>query len=245
MTSQEDYPRQAPYSRAEIAGHVAVTIPNSAVAILAAVWLVQHRGAAAGIWPWLLVATVLGMTLADFVSGVLHWMFDTWFDELRPQLRRMVVVVREHHIRPNAIHQTRWYHDTGPLSVIALGVNLPLLLPMVLGGPPGALGYAAVWTGLVADLCIVFMLEFHKLGHKPRARGPLGWLQRAHLLCSPSHHGAHHSGIHDYNYCIVNGLSDHLLSRRGFWRALEQAITRLTGAQPRQNDRIWLEKYRR
>ena len=241
----EDYPRAEPYSRAEIVRHVAMTLSNSVIALLAIGWLVWHRGVAASIWPWLVLATFAGTVAADFVSGILHWMFDTWFDEFRPRLRRMVVVVREHHIRPGAIHRTRWHHDAGPLSVIALGVSLPAMLPMVLRGPPSALGYAAVWTGLVTDLCIVFMLEFHKMGHRPPMRGPLGWLQRAHLLCSPQHHGEHHSGNHDYNYCIVNGLADHLLNRIRFWRTLEAIISWLTGAQPRHSDRIWLVKYRR
>ncbi|HEY8206284.1 MAG TPA: fatty acid desaturase CarF family protein [Myxococcaceae bacterium] len=239
-----DYPRAEPYSRAEVAGHIAVTIPNAVVVLAAITWLIRHRDLGASAWPWLVPAAFLGTMAADFVSGILHWMFDTWFDEFRPQVRRMVVVVREHHIRPGAIHQTRWYHDAGPLSVIALGVSLPALLPMVLPGPAGPFGYAAVLAGVVTDLCIVFMLEFHKLGHRPPARGPLGWLQRAHLICSPQHHGRHHGGKHDYNYCIVHGLADVLLNRTRFWRTLESIISRLTGAQPRQNDRIWLDKYR-
>lgn len=244
MSTGQDYPRIAPYSRVEIAAHAAVALPNVAAVLWSGGWLVRHHAPLASAWLWLPLATLAGMTLADFVSGFLHWLFDTWFSEERPQLRRMVIMVREHHIRPLAIFQYSWYHDAAPLSVIALGVCAALLWPALLDRAPSVADYCRVWTGLVANLSIVFMLELHKLGHARPAPGWLGRLQRWHLVMSPRHHGKHHRGRHDADYCIVNGLADHALNAIHFWRAIEAVISRATGAVPRSNDRVWLANYR-
>ncbi len=89
------------------------------------------------------------------------------------------------------------------------------------------------------------MLEFHKCGH--RARNPL-WvrlLQKSGLLLSVPHHIQHHSGNHDYNYCLINGWADRTLGRLGLFRSLEWLIARWTGAQPQHNDHEWLRRFGR
>ncbi len=222
-----------------------MAVPNATLVSWSAGWLILNRGIAYTEWYFLCVATIMGMVFADFVSGLLHWLFDTWFSELQPRLRRMVVMVREHHIQPLAIFKYRFYQDAAPLSMIAMLLTAPVLLPVVLStGPASTARYCFAWACVIADLCIVFMLEFHKLGHRPMARGLLGQLQRCHLLLSPRHHSKHHRGRHDADYCIVNGLADHILGRVGFWPALEELISRLTGAIPRKNDDAWMKQYR-
>ena len=72
-----------------------------------------------------------------------------------------------------------------------------------------------------------------------------GLLHWAGLLLSVPHHIQHHSGNHDYNYCLINGWADQTLGRLGLFRALEWLIARWSGARPQENDHEWLRRFGR
>ncbi|HEV3000359.1 MAG TPA: fatty acid desaturase CarF family protein [Solirubrobacteraceae bacterium] len=235
-----------PLSRASERTHLAGGALNAAATAAALAWLVRHRDVArerplapAG-------AVVAGTFVADFVSGTLHWAFDTWFDEGVEPLRRMVYIVREHHMRPARIFQYRLRDEAGLLSWFGLALSAPLYAAaMAPGGRPTPARVACAAAGVTMTSEIVLMLEFHKYGHRLR-RGRLARsLQRAGLLLSPEKHLQHHSGDHDTNYCLVTGIADQTLGRMGAFRAMERAVTRVTGAQPRRDDLQWSARYGR
>jgi hypothetical protein len=121
---------------------------------------------------------VAGLFVADLLSGAAHWAFDTWFDEHHPIFHRMVLVVREHHIAPQEMFRYPFYNDTGQLSVISLVLTAPILIPVTLWASASVLTAAVVWACVLHALCFVFMLEFHKSGHRRAAR--TGWAD--HLM---------------------------------------------------------------
>jgi hypothetical protein len=233
-----------PYTPSEIRFHLIGAVLNGAVTLSGLIWGFATAWKGSPAWPWVVLAILAGFYTADLVSGLLHWAFDTWFDENITFLRRMVLQVREHHVYPNRIFHISFRHDAGTLSWISLILAGPPILWAILSGA-GPAGHSVVLASAIFSVLLVTMLEFHKCGHRARNPWWIRLLQRSGLLLSVPHHVQHHSGNHDYNYCIINGWADRTLGRLGLFRGLEWVIARWTGARPQRNDHEWLRRFGR
>jgi hypothetical protein len=241
-----DLDELAPLSRNGMLVHLLGAALNGFGLLLTAVFLVRHVEVLGRGWPLILLAIIVATFLADFLSGLLHWAFDTWFNASPTALRRMVFVVREHHLRPARIFRYRLRDEVGMLSWFGLLLASPFLAFALLpAGEPGPVRFAAAVAGVTASLEIVLMLEFHKCGHRMRRGRLIRGLQRIHLLLSPEQHLRHHSGEHDVNYCLITGVADRTVGRLGAFRLLERCICAVTGAVPRADDVEWAKRYGR
>jgi ubiquitin-conjugating enzyme E2 variant len=212
---------------------------GAAAAALAAL---QVRLALNGhLWHWWTPAAfAAGVIAADLGSGVVHWAADTWGRDDMPVIgHRVLVPFRVHHINPDDFLRRSFVDTNGDVAFIAaLMAGGLLLLPRDAPwtGPAAVFGLAFCGIGMMTN-------QIHQWAHMPDPPAPVRRLQDAHILLSRIEHAIHHDRPYDAHYCITTGWCNRPLQAIGFFRALETAITRLTGARPRDDDDRYEERY--
>ena len=185
------------------------------------IWL-NTRGDTA---KWVVAAAaVAGYLLADFVSGLIHWLADRFGTPETPIIGPAFVrPFREHHTDPEAI--TR--HD----FIETNGNNCLLLVPQLVltfyfldlspGQPLRLFG-----AGLVLFLsCGIFATnQFHKWAHMAKPPAVPRILQRVHLILSQGHHKIHHISPFNTHYCITTGWWNVPLRKLRVFETLEAIL---------------------
>lgn len=190
--------------------------------------------------PCMIICAIL---LADFIGGVVHWGFDTWGTPETPFFGNFIRSFREHHVNLAAITK----HDF-------IETNADTMLPLI----PGLLlqsyflfsknKHGTYVRNVHSDNAgkHVFFLTFsffmaltnevHKWAHQARPPAFVRPLRFCRVVLTPSAHMKHHRGNHDRSYCITTGWMNWVLDRTNFWRRVEEIVTAMTGALPRDND---------
>jgi ubiquitin-conjugating enzyme E2 variant len=182
-----------------------------------------------------LIYFVVAMCLADWISGMVHWYFDTWGTINTPLLGSFIRSFREHHLDAREICNHDFVETNADSTVGSV-----LLLPVIIYSIPNemwGLQSVLIWASLLTG----FTNEFHKWSHERRPTGIIKFLQATHLVLPCKHHHVHHTSPHDEYYCITNGWLNPVLSRIDYWRRLETFITKVTGAVPREDDFAWCD----
>jgi plasmanylethanolamine desaturase len=192
---------------------------------------------AAGLFSWWLPFVVLAaMGLADFVSGVVHWVADTWWSETMPILgQRFLRPFRVHHVNPDDFLRRDFIDCNGDVAML----TLPLLLSAFFIPLSGELSRLAAVAVVAFSAAALPTNQVHQWAHmRPPPRLICG-LQRCGLLLSVRQHQRHHTTPYVMNYCIATGWCNRPLTAINFFSALEWAVSRCTGLQPRQDDRTF------
>jgi Lipid desaturase domain len=197
------------------------------------VWLLVEIAPRLATNPFLaLSALMLGFVAADFLSGFVHWMADTWGTPEWPLIGKALIrPFREHHVDEKEI--TR--HD----FVETNGNNCFISLPVATGA--ALLPEGTAWLFLAAmtfSLCLAIFgtNQFHKWAHMDEPPRYARMLQRASLILPPEHHAVHHTAPYAKYYCITVGWLNEALFRLRFFQTLEKIISSLTGLIPREDD---------
>jgi plasmanylethanolamine desaturase len=222
-----------------------VQLAFSALSIAAAAAVLAALGARVAMrvdlaqW-WVPLAFVGGIAAADFGSGIVHWAADTWGRDDLPVIgRRLLVPFRVHHVNPDDFLRRRFIDTNGDVASLSVPVLLGLcLVPLDTGwgGPLAVFGFGLCGIGVMTN-------QIHQWAHMPSPPRPIRALQVGGLLLGRADHAAHHDRPYDAHYCITTGWCNRPLEAIGFFRRLEAAITRLTGARPRDDDRRYDERY--
>jgi plasmanylethanolamine desaturase len=172
---------------------------------------------------------------ADFISGLFHWMGDTWGSPETPLAGKVFVrPFREHHIDQKAITRHGFIEVNGANCAISLG---PLLGTHFLAIDEGRMGAVLLALFLGTFLFWIFLTnQFHSWAHQDQPPKIVAWLQKMHLILPDDHHQVHHAAPYMKYYCITNGWLNEPLHRLRFFRVLEKIISATTGMIPRKDD---------
>ena len=184
--------------------------------------------------PWLVLsALLLSYLAADFVSGFVHWMGDTWGSTDMPVLGKAFIrPFREHHVDEKAITRHDFVETNGNNCLVSIPVAI-----LAVALPHSSPGWVFVSTFLGAMIFWVMATnQFHKWSHLDQPPALIGFLQRVHLILPPDHHRIHHTAPYNKYYCITVGWMNKPLVMIGFFPTLERLITWATGLIPRGDD---------
>lgn len=168
--------------------------------------------------------------ITDWISGLFHWLEDSYGHPHLPIIGRYVTKPDLlHHYHPRKFVTNSWFSSSDLLLLLCL---VALLIAFVLGRlSPMVLLAAAL--GVNAN-------QIHKWCHRTaRENGKIiVALQRLRLVQSPRQHNRHHVGRKDACYCILTDFLNPVLDACRFWRALEFAIFRLFNIRKRDDDAL-------
>jgi len=171
--------------------------------------------------PWQLIASLAvalptGYLAADLVSGVIHWVADSFFDETTPLIGSLLIQpFREHHRDPEGITRHGFFEAAGNSCLVTLPPLAALWLWGATGGPAGIVAIFGLAVALCAALGVFATNLIHRSAHVPEAnqRASIAALQRCGLILSAGHHAQHHQGANDCAYCVTCGWLNPLLDR--------------------------------
>jgi ubiquitin-conjugating enzyme E2 variant len=185
--------------------------------------------------PWsVLLAFVSGVAAADFGSGLVHWSADTWGRADLPVIGpRILWPFRVHHTNPDDFLRRRFLDTNGDVAALVTIALVGLLLMPFDSHWQQLLGVAGL------GLCAFggWTNQIHQWAHMPSPPRAVRLCQRLGLLLRPTDHAAHHDGPYHGHYCITTGWCNRPLEAVRFFRRLEDAVTYVTGALPREDER--------
>ncbi len=217
--------------------HRTYEICGMAVAAAFAIWLAARLGTSAVsswfLWP---LSAFAGILIADFISGFVHWMFDTWWSvDTRVVGQLAVRTFRHHHLDPRAMTKHDFVETNGhnwAITVIYTGIGFGFADPAETRLLDVFLGQ----TFLIGTLFIMVTSQFHKWAHSESVPRWVRFLQWSGIALDSEHHRTHHTAPYDQYYCVTNGWMNRPLQVIGFFRTLERLVTWVTGAIPRRDD---------
>lgn len=182
---------------------------------------------------WVLLAIALAWIAADLVSGVVHWLADTWGSEEFPILGpRFIRPFRVHHNTPTSFLECNFFDTNGDTCLIAI----PFLASLFLLSPESTLGLVGLSFGVFFCTFAIPTNQIHQWAHMPNPPRWVSKLQQYRIVLSSEEHARHHTLPYEGHYCITSGFCNYWLERIHFFRGLEWFITSITGIPPRQEE---------
>ena len=156
-----------------------------------------------------IVAVLVAYGSADLMSGVVHFLFDTFGS---PQTRvigqKFVKPFRDHHDDPAAMARGDFIAVNGD----NLFVCLLLLVPAAIwfDGAEHIVSGSFLMAFVVA---VVITNQIHKWTHMPEVPRLVRIAQASGVILSPERHSVHHTDPFDRDYCITWGRLNPVLNR--------------------------------
>ena len=163
-----------------------------------------------------MLTVILCIIAADFLTGLGHWIEDTYGVPTWPLLGKQV-------IEPNIMHHE---HPTwiGSMSTL-ISRNYQTCVPAF--AVSVALLWWFGWTCWPAVLIVSLTAmgnEVHTWCHRGNNNGLIRFLQDSGLAQSPRQHAKHHKPPYDRYFCTLTNFTNEVLEAVRFWPALEWTL---------------------
>ncbi len=174
-------------------------------------------------------AIVGGLFLADFITGIFHWLEDRYGKPHWPIIGGIIKANQDHHYRPRDFLKGGFLRR----NATTFGLSGAFLV----------LFWAFGWLNLFTASAIVFGAlanEIHASAHRsPKENGRLITLiQKTGFMQSFKEHARHHREGKDTHYCVMTNYLNPPLEAIRFFPAMETAIRVTTGATPRLDESV-------
>jgi hypothetical protein len=159
---------------------------------------------------------VIGWLLADFLSGVVHWMQDRIIPERLPFIGPFLASpARLHHVHPLAFVEGSFLYRNGATYCVVAVVGGAI----VLGYGPSLFVATLMIGGALSS-------QAHFWSHRPsKAPTIIRILQETGLIQSPKQHSRHHRPPMLGYYCALTDILNPILEQVNFWRRIELILT--------------------
>lgn len=180
---------------------------------------------------WLVPLTaLLGYLAADFASGFVHWLGDTYGSEDTPVLGEgFIKPFRDHHVEPKGIVEHDFVEVNGNNSIVLALYMIPIAV--VVTDPTAPIQFFVLVTSVFFTLGVFMTNQFHKWSHMDDPPAYIQTLQNWKLILGPRHHDVHHTAPYDTYYCITCGWLNPVLQRIQFFETIERILGRLFGVK--------------
>lgn len=160
------------------------------------------------------IATLL---FADFVTGFVHWMEDSYWSPETPILGKWLVEPNlAHHKNGQDFLKKSWWESSWDLLITGTLILLFCYLE-----------HRLTWEVWLFSLVIINANQIHKWAHITRDENKpkiVALLQKLYILQTTKHHGQHHRKPNNSHYCTVLNVLNPVLDRLHFWRSLEVIV---------------------
>jgi len=179
-----------------------------------------------------LLQIIIGIIIADFLSGVFHWFEDTYIDYCTtiPALSNIAKDNELHHYFPRAM-LSHTYLENMAVTLPLTGFSIVLIY---LYNKDFVIKYIYMFITLFIFASTANV--FHRFSHMRNCELPpiIKWLQYNKIIISHKDHSHHHTTSID-SYCTVIPYTNYILDKIEFWRFLEYCIyiCTLTIVKPR------------
>ncbi len=173
-------------------------------------------------------AIIVCLWAADFITGFIHWMEDTYCLEHLPVIGGFICEPNiQHHIDPLDIVRDGTFFSRNYLQWTSCGAIF--------------LGLCLVGWGNIYTFMTLFFASFgnevHRWNHMSRSGPFVSLLKETGLIQMQRQHSLHHKPPYAQYYCALTSQLNPVLERVNFWRRLESAVTFMTGITPKRENR--------
>ncbi len=179
---------------------------------------------------WISIAKFLGILFAayltaDFLSGFVHFLGDSFGDENTPYVGpAFIFPFRDHHVDPKGITRHDFVETNGNNCL----VSLPILLYCFFAPLESEVFPWSRLFWLFVLIGIFFTNQIHKWAHLDNPSEWIRSLQKKRWILSPEHHQVHHTKPYDTFFCITTGWWNPVLHRIGFFPFMKKILLGLS-----------------